>query len=105
MSLKFTDENFEAEVLKSESLVLVDFYADWCGPCKMMAPIIDELSGDFEGSVKIGKLNVDDSPETSSKYRVMSIPTILFLKNGEVVETIVGAVPKEQLVDKINAHK
>lgn len=105
MSLKFTDENFEAEVLKADTLALVDFYADWCGPCKMMAPIIDELSEEFAGTVKIGKLNVDDSPETSSKYRVMSIPTILFIKNGEVVETIVGAVPKAQLVEKINAHK
>ena len=105
MSLKFTDENFEAEVLKADTLTLVDFYADWCGPCKMMAPIIDELSEEFAGTVKIGKLNVDDSPETSSKYRVMSIPTILFIKNGEVVETIVGAVPKAQLVEKINAHK
>lgn len=105
MSLKFTDENFEAEVLTAESLTLVDFYADWCGPCKMMAPIIDELSKEYEGTVKIGKLNVDDSPETSSKYRVMSIPTLLFIKNGEVVDTVVGAVPKAQLIEKINAHK
>ena len=105
MSLKFTDENFEAEVLNSESLALVDFYADWCGPCKMMAPIIDELSQEFEGTVKIGKLNVDDSPATSSKYRVMTIPTLLFIKNGEVVDSIVGVVQKAQLVDKINAYK
>ena len=105
MSLKFTDENFEAEVLKADTLTLVDFYADWCGPCKMMAPIIDELSEEFAETVKIGKLNVDNSPETSSKYRVMSIPTLLFIKNGEVVETVVGAVPKAQLVEKINAHK
>ena len=105
MSLKFTDENFEAEVLNSESLALVDFYADWCGPCKMMAPIIDELSQEFEGTVKIGKLNVDDSPATSSKYRVMTIPTLLFITNGEVVDSIVGVVQKAQLVDKINAYK
>lgn len=105
MSLKFTDENFEVEVLQSNVLTLVDFYADWCGPCKMMGPIIDELSTEFEGTVKVGKLNVDESPETSSKYRVMSIPTILLIKNGEVVDTIVGAVPKAQLVEKINANK
>lgn len=105
MSLKFTDENFDSEVLQSESLSLVDFYADWCGPCKMMAPIIDELSEEFSGKVKIGKLDVDQSPATTSKYRVMSIPTLLFIKGGEVVDTIVGAVSKEQLVEKINQYK
>ncbi|MDF2586760.1 MAG: hypothetical protein K0S41_601 [Anaerocolumna sp.] len=105
MALKFTDENFQTEVLNSDQLVLVDFYADWCGPCKMMAPIIDELAGEYEGNVKIGKLNVDESPSTSSKYRVMSIPTLLFVKNGEVVDNIVGAVSKAQVVAKIDQHK
>lgn len=105
MSMKFTDENFEAEVLKAEGLALVDFYADWCGPCKMMAPIIDALASEYEGSVKIGKLDVDASSSTTAKYRVMSIPTLLFFKNGEVVETIVGAVSKDELVEKINQHK
>lgn len=104
MALKFNDANFAADVLDAKELVLVDFYADWCGPCKMMAPIIDELAGEY-GDVKIGKLNVDDSPATASKYRVMSIPTLLFIKNGQVVETIVGAVSKAQLADKINQHK
>jgi thioredoxin 1 len=105
MALKFTDENFQTEVLNSDQLVLVDFYADWCGPCKMMAPIIDELAGEYEGNVKIGKLNVDESPSTSSKYRVMSIPTLLFVKNGEVVDNVVGAVSKAQVVAKIDQHK
>lgn len=105
MSMKFTDENFEAEVLKAEGLALVDFYADWCGPCKMMAPIIDALASEYEGSVKIGKLDVDAYSSTTAKYRVMSIPTLLFFKNGEVVETIVGAVSKDELVEKINQHK
>lgn len=105
MSLKFTDENFESEVLNADSLAVVDFFADWCGPCKMMAPIIDELSEEFQGSVKIGKLNVDNSPSVTAKYRVMTIPTILFIKNGEVVDTIVGAVSKAQMIEKINSHK
>ena len=105
MSLKFTDESFEAEVLKNEGLAIVDFYADWCGPCKMMAPIVDALATEYEGTVKIGKLNVDDSMGIAQKYRVMSIPTIIFFKNGEAVDTIVGAVSKEQLVEKINQYK
>lgn len=105
MSLKFTDENFESEVLKADSLVLVDFYADWCGPCKMMGPVVDEIAADFEGVVKVGKLNVDDSPATSTKYKVMTIPTLLFIKNGEVLDSIVGAVPKTTLEEKINSYK
>lgn len=105
MALKFNDENFNSEVLEAQSLVLVDFYADWCGPCKMMGPIIDELATDYEGSVKIGKLNVDNSPATSAKYRVMTIPTLLLIKNGEVVDTIVGVVSKAQLAEKIDSYK
>lgn len=105
MAHKFTDDNFEQEVLKSEVPVLVDFYADWCGPCKMMAPIIEELAENYEGTVKVGKLNVDEAPNISSKYRVMSIPTLLFIKDGQVVDTVVGAVPKGQLTDKIDKLK
>lgn len=105
MAHKFTDDNFEAEVLNNNGLALVDFYADWCGPCKMMAPIIDQLAEEYEGTVKVGKLNVDDSPATSSKYKVMSIPTLLFIKNGEVVDTVVGVVSKNQLVEKIDSFK
>jgi thioredoxin 1 len=104
MSLAFTDSNFDNEVLQSNVPVLVDFYADWCGPCKMMAPIIDELSKEYEGKAKIGKINVDQNGQTAQKYKVMSIPTILVIKNGEVVDTIVGAVPKQQLESKITAH-
>lgn len=105
MELKFTDENFNQEALEAKELVLVDFYADWCGPCKMMAPIVEELAEEYAGTVKIGKLNVDNSPATAQKYRVMSIPTLLFIKDGAVADTIVGAVSKNQIVEKINAHK
>lgn len=105
MEFVFTDENFEKEALKATELVVVDFFADWCGPCKMMAPIIEALAEDYEGTVKIGKLNVDNSPLTAQKYRVMSIPTILFIKSGSVIDTVVGAVSKNQLTDKINANK
>lgn len=103
MALAFTDSNFENEVLNSDVPVLVDFYADWCGPCKMMAPVIDELSSQYEGKAKIGKLNVDQNGTTAQKYKVMSIPTLLIIKNGEVVDTIVGAVPKQHLEAKIQS--
>jgi len=105
MALKFTDVNFETEVLNSDLLVLVDFYADWCGPCKMIAPVIEDIATTFDGVVKVGKLNVDEAPNTSSKYRVMSIPTMLFIKNGEVVDTTVGAVSKAQIIEKIELYK
>ena len=104
MSLAFTDSNFDKEVLNSDVPVLVDFYADWCGPCKMMAPIIDELHNELEGVAKVGKLNVDQNGVTAQKYRVMSIPTMLVIKNGEVVDTIVGQVAKNQLENKIKQH-
>ncbi|TCT12270.1 thioredoxin [Natranaerovirga pectinivora] len=104
MSLAFTDSNFENEVLQSNVPVLVDFYADWCGPCKMMSPVIDELAKEFEGKAKIGKLNVDQNGVIAQKYKVMSIPTMLVIKDGQVVDTIVGAVPKQQIEAKINAH-
>jgi thioredoxin 1 len=103
MAMTFTDANFEAEVLKSEVPVLVDFYADWCGPCKMMAPSIEQLASEYEGKVKIGKLDVDTNGVTAQHYRVMSIPTLLIFKGGEVVDTIVGAVPKNQVETKIKA--
>jgi len=97
----FTDQNFEAEVLRSELPVLVDFFAIWCGPCQMMAPIIEELANEMEGKVKIGKLNVDESPETAGKYGIMSIPTMILFKGGEAVKTIVGARGKEELLQEI----
>lgn len=105
MALVFTDENFEGEVLKSDQLVVVDFYADWCGPCKMMAPIVDEIAKEMEGQVKVGKLNVDNSPESARAYSVMNIPTFLLIKDGVVVDKVVGGMPKDALVEKINAHK
>lgn len=101
MALVFNDGNFEAEVMKSEQAVLVDFYADWCGPCKMMAPVIEELAAEYAGKAKIGKLNVDDNTQSAAKFRVMSIPTIVIIKNGELLETVVGVVSKEELVSKL----
>lgn len=101
MEYKFTSANFQEEVLNAEIPVLVDFYADWCGPCKMMAPIVESLAESFEGKVKIGKLNIDDEMEIAQKYRVMSIPTFIFFKDGQVVETSMGAMSKEELEEKL----
>ena len=101
MAFKFTDSNFQKEALESSIPVVVDFYADWCGPCKMMSPVIEELAGDYEGKVKIGKVNTDENRAIASKYNIMSIPTIIFIKDGEVVETTVGALPKQVLEQKI----
>lgn len=98
----FTSENFETEVLKSEVPVLVDFYADWCGPCKMMGPVVEELAGEYEGRAKIGKLNVDNSDDIAAKYRVMTIPTIMVIKNGEVTDKFVGVQNKTKLMDALN---
>lgn len=103
MALQFTDENFNEEVLSSELPVLVDFYADWCGPCKMLAPVIETLATEYEGKVKIGKLNVDNAPDTAEKYNVMSIPTLLFIKNGEVVNKSVGVAEKTDIEQILNS--
>lgn len=103
MALKFTDSNFSQEVINSDVPVVVDFYADWCGPCKMMSPVIDELSAEYAGKVKIGKLNTDENREIATKYNIMSIPTLIFIKNGQVVDTSVGAVPKTALEAKIKS--
>jgi thioredoxin 1 len=105
MAFQFTDNNFQQEALESNIPVLVDFYADWCGPCKMVAPIVSELAEQYEGVIKIGKLNVDNEPETAEKYRVMSIPTMIIFKDGKAVDTIVGAVPKKALQDKLESFK
>lgn len=102
MAFHFTDENFNTEALASELPVLVDFYADWCGPCKMLAPIVEALAPEYAGKVKIGKLNVDTAPNTAQKYGIMSIPTLLFIKNGEVVNKIVGLVSKADLENALN---
>lgn len=104
MALEITDANFEAEVLKSDKVTMVDFWAEWCGPCRAIAPVVEELAADFEGKAIIGKVNVDENPAIASKYGIRNIPTILFIKNGEVVDKQVGAVPKSVLTEKINAH-
>ncbi|MDD3861773.1 MAG: thioredoxin [Candidatus Gracilibacteria bacterium] len=100
--VKFTDENFEEEVLKSELPVLVDFYADWCGPCRMMAPVIDEVANEYEGKWKIGKCNVDESPTMAAKFGVQSIPTLLFFKGGQVTNMALGFQSKEALKQRLD---
>ena len=102
--LVLTDANFESEALNSDMPVLVDFWAPWCGPCQMMGPIIDELSGEYEGKVKVGKMNVDENQVTAGKYQVMSIPTFLVVKGGEVVDKLVGGVQKEKLKEMVDKH-
>lgn len=89
--IKFTTENFEKEALESEIPVMIDFYADWCGPCKMIAPIVEELADEYKDTIKVGKLNIDDNPEIATRYAVMSIPTVLFFKEGEVINQVQGA--------------
>jgi thioredoxin 1 len=101
--IEFTDQNFATEVLQSEKPVLVDFWAVWCGPCKMIAPFVEELANEFEGKAKIGKLDVDNNQDSAIKYGVRSIPTVLIFKDGKVKETIIGAVPKVQLKQKLEA--
>ena len=103
MEMVITENNFEEEVLKNEIPVLVDFYADWCGPCKMMAPIVKELADKFAGKCKVGKCNIDENLKVAQNYRVMSIPTFIVFKNGEVVVTAIGAMSKNDLESKINA--
>ncbi len=101
--IEITDDNFETEVINSDLPVLIDFWAVWCGPCKMIAPIVEELSTEYDGKAKIGKLDVDSNQQTSIKYGVRSIPTLLLFKDGELKETILGAVPKTNIVEKLNA--
>ena len=93
--------DFENEVLKSDIPVLVDFYAEWCGPCKMLAPVIDEIAGELEGTVKVGKINIDEAQEIAAKFNIMSIPNVILFKNGQPADQIVGVMPKDQLLEKI----
>lgn len=99
---EFTDANFDAEVLQSPIPVLVDFWAPWCGPCKMLAPSIEALAGDYAGKLKVGKLNTDESENVAAKYGIRSIPTLLVFKNGEVVNQLVGALPKEKIAEQLD---
>lgn len=103
-ALHLDEKNFEAEVVKSTQPVLVDFWAEWCGPCKMIAPVIDQLSSELQGKMKIAKVNVDESPQLAGEFNVMSIPTLLIFKGGKPVDQIVGALPKDRLLAKINPH-
>lgn len=103
-AIPFTDTNFDAEVLKSDKPVLVDFWAEWCGPCRMVGPVVEELAGEYEGIAKIGKVDVDSNPQVSMQYGIRSIPSLLVFKNGEVVDQIVGAVPKSVLKKAIDAQ-
>jgi len=102
--LHLSDQSFDQEVIKSDIPVLIDFWAAWCGPCKMIAPIMDEMAQEYEGKAKICKLDVDNNQNTAMQFGIRSIPTLLIFKGGEVVDTIVGAVPKEQIVNKLENH-
>ena len=104
MALEITDQNFQEVVLDSDKPVLVDFWATWCGPCRTVGPIIDELATELEGKAVIGKVNVDNNSESPQTYGIRSIPALLIFKDGELVDRLVGAVPKSQLVEKLEAH-
>jgi len=103
MAEAVTSATWDQEVLKSSTLVLVDFWAVWCGPCRMVAPIVDEISKEYGGKLKVLKLNTDENPDIAGKYKIMGIPTLMFFKNGERIDQVVGAVPKAQLKSKVDA--
>ena len=100
--VELTDDNFESEVIRSDKPVLVDFWAEWCAPCHMVSPVVEEIGRDYADKLKVGKLNVDQNSKTASQYGIMSIPSLLFFKEGKVVEQIVGAVPKIHLKEKVD---
>ena len=102
MEYTFTTENFDAEVLQSETPVLVDFYADWCGPCKMMAPVVAKIADEYAGKLKVGKCDVDDNMQLAQRYRIASIPCMMVFKNGEAAATIIGAMPGSELKARID---
>lgn len=104
MALEFTDSNFQTDVLQSDQLTVVDFWAEWCGPCRAISPVIEELSKQYNGKVKIGKLNIDQHPDVGINYGITSIPAILFIKDGKVIDKQMGAAPRSVLEKKIQLH-
>jgi thioredoxin 1 len=102
--VEITDHNFDEQVVQGKGLILVDFWAEWCGPCRMVAPILDELAVEYDGQLVVGKMNVDENRQTPTRFNIRSIPTILFFKNGVQVEQVIGAVPKSGLIAKVQPH-
>ncbi len=102
--IEITDANFDQEVLKSETPVVVDFWAVWCGPCKAVAPVLEQLAGEYSGRLKVGKLDVDSNPGVTTRFNIRSIPTIMVFKGGHVVEQVIGALPKRSLLEKLQPH-
>lgn len=104
-TLEITDDNFQSEVVNSEAAVLVDFWAPWCGPCRQIAPLIDQLATEYAGSVKVGKLNIDENPQVTSQFGIQGIPTLLVFKGGEVTERFVGIPPRARLIEALDSAK
>jgi thioredoxin 1 len=104
MAVEFNDANFDTQVVASEKLTVVDFWAEWCGPCRAIGPVIEELSKEYAGKINVGKVNVDHNPQLSTNYNITSIPAILFIKGGKVLDKLVGAQPKSNFVKKIEQH-
>jgi thioredoxin 1 len=102
--VEITDSNFQNEVLQSDMPVLLDFWAEWCGPCKMVSPVVEELAKEYDGKLKVGKVDVDSNQQTSMQYGIRSIPTLLIFKGGKVVDQLIGAVPKKMLAEKVAKH-
>ncbi len=102
--LEFTDASFKEEVLESDTPVLVDFWAPWCGPCKIISPLVEEIAKEYQGRLKVGKLNVDENAQTATQYGIRGIPTLLLFKDGQAVEQIIGAVPKDYIISKLDPH-
>ena len=104
MAQAFTDANFQTEVLNSDKLTVIDFWAEWCGPCRAIGPVIDELSKEYAGKVNVGKVNVDENPQTSARFGIQSIPTLLIFKNGQLVDQLQGALPRPIIEARLSAH-